>query len=135
MVHAAIALSKSGHRGPIVAFSRRGLLPQAHRRVDLAPIVETGWEPVLREAKRAKIPVVLVDRGIKVSDDSLYSTLIASDFILEGRMAAEWLAKKVDGKANIVELQGTPGAAPAIDRKKGFEEGLKAFPGMKILSG
>jgi galactofuranose transport system substrate-binding protein len=112
----------------------RGFIAQGVDAIILAPIVETGWEPVLREAKRAKIPVVLVDRGIKVSDDSLYTTLIASDFITEGRLAGEWLAKKTGGTANIVELQGTPGAAPAIDRKKGFEEGIAKFPGMKIIA-
>jgi len=100
----------------------------------LAPVVETGWEPVLKEAKRAKIPVVLVDRGIKVSDDSLYVTLIASDFVEEGRMAAKWMAKKTAAKARIVELQGTPGSAPAIDRKKGFGEGIAKHPDMKIIA-
>lgn len=99
----------------------------------LAPVVETGWETVLQQAKDANIPVILVDRGIKVSDDSLYTTLIASDFVEEGRMAAEWLAKKTGGKANIYELQGTTGAAPAIDRKKGFEEILQKYPDMKII--
>ncbi|QRN94032.1 ABC transporter substrate-binding protein [Archangium violaceum] len=99
----------------------------------LAPVVETGWESVLMQAKEANIPVILVDRGIKVSDESLYTTLIASDFVEEGRMAAEWLAKKTNGKANIFELQGTTGAAPAIDRKKGFEEALKKYPEMVIL--
>jgi ABC-type sugar transport system substrate-binding protein len=106
------------------------------QRVDaiiLAPVVETGWEPVLREIKRAKIPVVLVDRGVKVSDESLYTTLIASDFVEEGRMAADWLAKKLNGKGNVVELQGTPGAAPAIDRKKGFQEGIAKHPDIKII--
>ena len=106
------------------------------QRVDvivIAPIVETGWERVLREVQRARIPVILVDRGVKVRDDSLYVTLIASDFVEEGRMAAEWLAKKMNGKANIVELQGTTGSAPAIDRKKGFEEGIKKYAGMKII--
>jgi galactofuranose transport system substrate-binding protein len=112
----------------------RGFIAQGVDAIILAPVVETGWEPVLREAKRAKIPVVLVDRGIKVSDQSLYTTLIASDFVSEGKMAAAWLAKKVDGKASIVELQGSPGAAPAIDRKKGFEEGIKDHPGMKIIA-
>ena len=112
----------------------RGFIAQEVAAIILAPVVETGWEPVLREAKRAHIPVVLVDRGIKVSDDSLFATLIASDFIAEGRMAGEWLAKKTGGKANIIELQGTPGAAPAIDRKKGFEEGIAQFPGMKIVA-
>ncbi len=99
----------------------------------LAPVVETGWEPVLKEIKQANIPVVLVDRGVKVSDESLYATLIASDFVEEGRRAAEWLTKKLNGKGNIVELEGTVGAAPAIDRKKGFHEVIEKQPGMKIL--
>jgi ABC-type sugar transport system substrate-binding protein len=112
----------------------RGFVAQGVDAIILAPVVETGWEPVLREVRRAKIPVILVDRGIKTSDDSLYATLIASDFILEGRQAAGWLAKKMNGKANIIELQGTPGAAPTIDRKKGFEEGIRPFPEMKVIA-
>jgi simple sugar transport system substrate-binding protein len=98
----------------------------------LAPKVEDGWEPILKRAKLAKIPVILVDRGVNVSDDSLYATLIASDFVAEGRMACQWLAKRLDGKGTVVELQGTTGAAPAIDRKRGFEEALKNYPDMKI---
>jgi simple sugar transport system substrate-binding protein len=111
----------------------RTFIAQDVDAIILAPVVETGWEPVLREVKRANIPVVLVDRGIKVSNESLYATLIASDFVQEGRMAAGWLARKLHGKGNIVELQGTTGAAPAIDRKKGFEEGIAKFPGLKIV--
>lgn len=102
--------------------------------VILAPVVETGWEPVLREAQKAKISIILIDRGVNVDDPELYATLIASDFVAEGKMAAEWLAKKMNGKAKIVELQGTPGASPAIDRKRGFEEGLKENSGMRILA-
>jgi galactofuranose transport system substrate-binding protein len=112
----------------------RSFIAQGVDAIILAPVVETGWEPVLKEAKRAKIPVILVDRGIQVGDDSLFATLIASDFITEGKMAAEWLAKKTGGKAKIIELQGTPGAAPAIDRKKGFEEGIKGQAGMQIIA-
>jgi simple sugar transport system substrate-binding protein len=112
----------------------RSFVAQGVDAIILAPVVETGWEPVLKEAKRANIPVVLVDRGIKVEDESLFTTLIASDFVAEGKMAGEWLATKTGGKATIIELQGTPGAAPAIDRKKGFEEGIKAHPGMKIVA-
>jgi simple sugar transport system substrate-binding protein len=112
----------------------RGFIAQGVDAIILAPVVETGWEPVLQEAKQSKIPVILVDRGIKTSDESLFATLIASDFVAEGRMAAEWLVKKTGGKANIIELQGTPGAAPAIDRKKGFEEGIKGHPEMKIIA-
>lgn len=111
----------------------RSFIAQKVDAIVIAPVVETGWEPVLREAQAASIPVVLVDRGIEVSDESLYTTLIASDFVEEGRMAAAWLAEKLGGKGKIVELQGTTGSAPAIDRKKGFEEGLQAHPDMVIL--
>jgi len=106
------------------------------QRVDailLAPVVETGFEPVLREVARAGIPVVLVDRGVQVSDDSLYATLIASDFVEEGRMAARFVAEKLEGRGAVAELQGTTGAAPAIDRKKGFEEVLAGHPGLSIV--
>lgn len=111
----------------------RTFLAQGVKAIILAPVVETGWEPVLREIKQANIPVILVDRGVKVQDESLYTTLIASDFVNEGRMAGEWLVKKLNGKGNVVELQGTPGAAPAIDRKKGFEEILAKNAGVKII--
>ena len=74
-----------------------------------------------------------MDRGVKVGDDSLYATLIASDFVAEGRMAAEWLAKKTGGKAKIAELKGTPGSAPALDREKGFREGIARHPDMQVI--
>ena len=98
----------------------------------LAPVVEAGWEPVLKEAKRAGIPVILVDRGVD-ADPSLYTTLIASDFVQEGRMAGKWLADKLGNKGNVVELQGTPGASAANDRQKGFMEVISQQPGIKVI--
>jgi len=112
----------------------RSFIAQGVDAIILAPKVKSGWDVVLREAKEAGIPVVLVDRGIEVSDPSLYATLIASDFVEEGRMAAEWLAKKTGGKCKIVQLEGTPGSDPANDRKKGFEEVIAKYPGMKIIA-
>lgn len=112
----------------------RGFIAQGVDAIILAPVVETGWEPVLKEAKRASIPVVLVDRGIDVEDDSLYFSLIASDFVKEGEMAGEWLAEKTGGKAKIIELQGTTGAAPAIDRQKGFMNIISKHEGMEIIA-
>ena len=102
------------------------------QRVDViafSPVVESGWETVLREAKTAGIPVVLTDRAVKVSDDSLYATFIGSDFVEEGRRAGRWLVEDSQGKAGpirIVELQGSVGSAPAIDRMKGFREAIDA---------
>jgi simple sugar transport system substrate-binding protein len=113
------------------------------QRVDViafSPVVETGWEPVLREAKAAKIPVILSDRAVDVKDDSLWVSFMGSDFVEEGRRAANWLigyapVKELAAKGvvNIVELQGTVGSAPAIDRKEGFEEVLKGNPNYKII--
>jgi ABC-type sugar transport system substrate-binding protein len=111
----------------------RSFINQGVDAIVLAPIVETGWEPVLREAKRAKIPVLLTDRSIQSSDDSLYVCFIGSDFYEEGRMAADWLAKRSGGKGGIVELQGTPGSAPANERRKAFADGIKKYPNLKII--
>jgi galactofuranose transport system substrate-binding protein len=111
----------------------RGFIAQRVDAILLAPIVETGFEPVLKEAKAAKIPVILSDRRVATSDDSLYVTFIGSDFIEEGRRAANFLVKKTGGKAVIAELQGTTGSAPANDRKKGFEEVIAKHPDMKIV--
>jgi simple sugar transport system substrate-binding protein len=111
----------------------RSFIAQGVDVIAFSPVVETGWQPVLTEIKRAKIPVILSDRAVKVTDDSLYVTFIGSNFSEEGHRAGEWLAKATGGKAVIVELVGTPGSAPAIDRKKGFEEVLAKHPDMKIV--
>lgn len=111
----------------------RSFVAQRVDAIVLAPIVETGWDPVLREAKRAGIPVILTDRTIQTADESLYACFIGSDFYEEGRMAADWLAKKVGGKGSIVELQGTPGSAPANERRRAFADALSKHPGLKIV--
>ena len=111
----------------------RSFIAQGVDVIAFSPVVETGWEPVMKEIKKAGIPVILSDRAVKVTDPSLYVTFIGSDFIEEGRRAGNWLAKATGGKAVIAELVGTPGSAPAIDRKKGFEEAISKFPGMKIV--
>ena len=119
----------------------RGFIAQRVDVIAFSPVVETGWETVLREAKAANIPVILTDRAVEVSDDSLYLSLIGSDFVEEGRRAGRWLlehyskgpAKDTKGDVNIVELQGTVGSAPANDRKKGFAEIISAEPRFKII--
>lgn len=111
----------------------RSFITQGVDVIVIAPLKETGWDPVLREAKRAKIPVILTDRTIKTDDESLFTCFIGSDFYEEGKMAADWLAKKTDGKGAIVELQGAPGSAPANERRKAFAEGIAKYPGLKII--
>ncbi len=114
----------------------RSYIAQKVDVIAFAPVVESGWDTVLQEAKAAKIPVILTDRTIDSKDPSLYVTMIGSDFLEEGRKAGRWLVdkyKNVPGDVNIVELQGTVGSAPAIDRKKGFEEIIKADPRFKVI--
>ena len=130
-----------GHQEQQVA-AIKNFIRQKVDVIILAPIVETGWDGVLQDAKDAGIPVVLVDRGVSVKDDSLYATLICSDFVEEGRIAAgklmaevEKIAPKTSGRVRVVyELQGTTGAAPAIDRAKGFHEVIDKDPSFKVVS-
>jgi ribose transport system substrate-binding protein len=104
--------------------------------------------PKVLEIKEAGIPVILIDRDVdheiaKPGED--YITFIGSDFVDQGRRAAEWLAQATGGTAKIIELEGTTGADPAIDRKKGFDDYIAgtfkgtptaegAFPGMEIIA-
>lgn len=114
----------------------RSFIAQKVDVIAFSPVVESGFETVLREAKAAKIPVILTDRAVNAKDDSLWVTFMGSDFLEEGRKAGRWLLdreKNSKGDVNIVELQGTVGSAPAIDRKKGFEEIIKAQPRFKIV--
>ncbi|THF73305.1 substrate-binding domain-containing protein [Cohnella fermenti] len=101
-----------------------------------SPVVKTGWDEVLLEAKQAGIPVILSDREVKVSDDSLWTAYIGSDFVEEGRRAARWLVHEIDDSSvpvNIVELQGTKDSDPAVGRKQGFEEIIRSEPNYRIV--
>jgi galactofuranose transport system substrate-binding protein len=114
----------------------RSYIAQKVDVIAFSPVVESGWDTVLREAKAAKIPVILTDRAVNAKDETLWVTFMGSDFLEEGRKAGRWLVdrmKGAQGDVNIVELQGTVGSAPAIDRKKGFEEIIKGDPKFKIL--
>lgn len=106
----------------------RNFIQQDVDYIVLAPVVETGWETVLSEAKEAGIPVILSDRMIDVSDDSLYVCWVGGNFIKEGHDAADWLANylKEKGRAeetiNIVTLQGTIGSSAQVGRTDGVSE-------------
>ncbi|MDZ7939065.1 MAG: ABC transporter substrate-binding protein [Rhodoferax sp.] len=114
----------------------RSFIAQKVDVIALTPVVSSGWDTVLKEIKDAKIPLILVDRATDSKDDSLYATHIGFDFVKQGYMAGEWLtakAKTMKGEINVVELQGTVGSAPAIDRKAGFEDAIKGNSNIKII--
>ncbi|GAB1580811.1 MULTISPECIES: galactofuranose ABC transporter, galactofuranose-binding protein YtfQ [Phyllobacteriaceae] len=112
----------------------RGFIAQGVDGIFLAPVVATGWDAVLEEAKDAEIPVILLDRTIETANPDLYLTAVTSDTVHEGKVAGDWLVKTVGDKpCNIVELQGTVGSSPAINRKKGFEEAIAGHDNLKIV--
>lgn len=110
----------------------RSFIAQKVDAIILAPVIETGWDQVLREAQEAGIPVVIIDRNV-TADESLYLTRVSSDFAHEGRLAAVWLAQATSGRCNIVELEGTVGSSAARDRQIGFNQVIALFPQMRII--
>ena len=110
----------------------RGFIAQGVDAILIAPVVATGWDDVLAEAKDAEIPVILLDRQIDAPDD-LYLTAVTSDQVHEGKVAGDWLVKDVGDKpCKLMELQGTTGSSPAINRKKGFEEAIAGHSNITI---
>ncbi len=93
----------------------------------LAPVVETGWDTVLSEAKEAGIPVIIVDRQVDVSDDTLFKCWVGSDFELEGKLVCMWMSKYFNlhgikpESIHIADIQGTLGSSAQIGRTKGFD--------------
>jgi ribose transport system substrate-binding protein len=113
------------------------MIAQGVDLIFLTPREEKPLIPAVMAAKKAGIPVILLDRNV---DQSLakagqdYVTFIGSDFVQEGQRAAEWLAKNANGKSKIIEIEGTTGSSPANDRKKGFDEAIAKAGGFTIVA-
>lgn len=113
----------------------RNFIQQEVDYIVLAPVTETGWDTVLKEAKDAGIPVIIVDRMIDVSDDSLFTAWVGSDFREEGNKAVAWMDQKfADEDLNIVHIQGTIGSSAQIGRTQGLEAGVDAHDKWNIIA-
>ncbi len=103
----------------------------------IAPHDETVLAPSVVAARRACIPTFVVDRAVH-PDVAIpgedYVSYLASDFRREGELAAEWLIEKTGGKAQIIQLEGTVGSTPGVERKQGFDALIDEEPEMKILT-
>lgn len=112
----------------------RNFVAQGVDAIFLAPVVSTGWDDVLREAKDAGIPVILLDRQIQTRDPGLILTAVSADNVREGQVAGDWLVKTVGAKdCPVVELQGTVGSTLVADRKRGFEQAIARAPNIRIV--
>ena len=110
------------------------------QRVDViafSPVVRTGWDAVLLEAKNAGIPVILTDRAVDTQEKDVYKTFLGADFVEEGRRAGDWVVKQyaaAPGPVNIVQLEGTTGADPAIERNSGFADAIATNPNLRVIA-
>jgi ABC-type sugar transport system substrate-binding protein len=113
------------------------MIAQKVDAIFLAPRSEQALAEAVLKAKAACIPVILLDRDV---DHSIaapgkdFVTMIGSNFVEEGQRVAAWTAEKTGGVATIIELEGTVGSSPAIDRKKGFDDEITKYPDMKIVA-
>lgn len=118
----------------------RNFIQQEVDYIVLAPVTETGWDAVLQEAKDAGIPVIIVDRMVDVTDDSLYTAWVGSNFQLEGEKAAAWLdaylaaAGRGEEQVNIVDIQGTIGASAQIGRTDGLAAAVETHDNWTLLA-
>lgn len=115
----------------------RSFVQQGVDVIAFSPVVRTGWDAVLLEAKNAGIPVILTDRAVDTQEPDVYKTFLGADFVDEGRRAGDWVVQQyasAPGPVNIVQLEGTTGADPAIDRNSGFADAISANPNLRIIA-
>lgn len=115
----------------------RSYIQQQVDVIAFSPVVETGWDAVLNEAKAAGIPVVLTDRAVDSKDESLYVSFLGSDFVEEGEKAGQWVLDEyadATEPVQIIQLEGTTGAAPAIDRAEGFADVIAENPNLEVVA-
>ncbi|MEV5977664.1 substrate-binding domain-containing protein [Streptomyces sp. NPDC052114] len=95
------------------------------------PVDSDAAGPAVRGANKSDIPVIAADRGVNKAETA---TLVASDNVAGGKLAAKTLAEKLGGKGKVVVLQGTPGTSASRERGQGFAEGIKAYPGIDVVA-
>ncbi|SDT81103.1 ABC transporter substrate-binding protein [Actinoplanes derwentensis] len=115
----------------------RDLIARGVDVLALSPVVESGWDGVLQQAKDAGIPVILTDRAVDTTDTSLYVSALGSDFTAQGRKAGEWMVgrfRDTTGPVKVVEIEGTTGSAAANGRLAGFHTAIKAAPHLEVIA-
>ncbi len=114
----------------------RRFIQQKVDYIVVMPITEEGWDAVLKEAKDAGIPVIVVDRMVNVKDENLVTAHVGSDFYAEGKKATDWMKQKYSNaeQVNIIHIQGTKGSTPQIGRTAALDDAVKADPKWKVIA-
>ena len=97
----------------------------------LVPINVEALVPAVESLKEAGIPVVTVDRKIIGAPTLCH---VGADNVEGGRMAGHFIAHLLRGEGKVIELTGTPGSSPAIDRGTGFNEVIAKYPKIEIIA-
>jgi simple sugar transport system substrate-binding protein len=115
----------------------RSFIQQRVDVIGFSPVVRTGWDAVLLEAKNAGIPVILTDRAVDTQEKDVFKTFLGADFVQEGRWAGDWVVKEyasAPGPVNVVQLEGTTGSDPALERSTGFADAIAAEPKLTVIA-
>jgi ABC-type sugar transport system substrate-binding protein len=112
----------------------RDMIAQDVDAIIVAPLLEEGMDPALNAAKEAGVPVFLIDRETAGTPCEDYITFMGSNFLEQGKRAADIMANLTNEKGKVAVLEGTPGASVTIDRTEGFEQQLKKYPNMEIVA-
>jgi ribose transport system substrate-binding protein len=107
----------------------RNLISSGAKAIIINPSDRSALDPVIKEADKRGIVVVSVDQAV----DAPEAYVVTNDQVAYGRLGAEYLAKKLGGKGNVVEMRGISGVPADDDRHKGFTEVIDKNPGMKIV--
>ena len=117
----------------------RSFIEQKVDLISFTPIVSEGWDDVLKDAKEAGIPVIIMDRMVETDDDTLFECWIGSNFLLEGYKAADWLIEYMKSlnlkkdRYNVALLQGAIGSSAEMGRTQGVEEMLNTAGNFKFV--
>jgi ribose transport system substrate-binding protein len=107
------------------------LIQKKVRVILLNPTDSDAVANVVKEATAAGIKVISLDRAVNGAEVSAH---IASDNVAGGKMAGEFLLKRLGGKGNLVELEGIPGSSAARERGEGFDSVIAGKPGVKLVA-
>ena len=112
----------------------QSMLNQGAQLLIVAPLNSDGLQPALDAAKAKQVPVVTIDRKVTSEPCTDYLTFIGSDFVSQGRRAAEAMIEATGGNGKVAILLGSSGNNVTTDRTQGFKDGIAGTPGLQVVA-